>query len=349
MRLINKRDFLKLGGAASTLALTGMPQLHAAAPKLTVNTYGGLYETAVTDNFIASYKKATGNDAEAVIDIPSAALSKIQATQPNSDYDLFVATPIDTIRAIELDLAEELDHSRLGNLKDIPEVHYTQWGNKAVSFSYGIYGFLYDTRKITNPPKTWAEFVERTIAGEFGRTVAVHSATQAGILEGYIWPIIDAFGGTVEDPGEAFDKMRQMVPNVAKNFSDLSEVVQLMSTGEISIAPYVDGRAWSFVEQNPWANFIVPEKGGSIVSSQIIKVKNSPDDAWKLMDAFLDKEAEEGFTETILYPVTNSTVEYSPRMQARLTPTENIIYPPYFELFKHTSALIERWNKEVGG
>jgi len=349
MRLITKRNFLKLSGAAGAFTLTGGHQLLAAGPKITVNTYGGLYETAVTDNFIASYKNATGNDAEAVIDIPSAALSKIQATQPNSDYDLFVATPIDTIRAIELNLAEELDPSKLSNLKDIPEVYYKNWDNKAVSFSYGIYGFLYDTRKIANPPKTWAEFVERTIAGEFGRTVAVHSATQAGILEGFIWPIINAFGGTIEDPAAAFDKMRQMVPYIAKNFSDMSEVVQLMSTGEISIAPYVDGRAWSFVEKNPWANFVVPEKGGCIVSSQIVKVKNSPDDAWKLMDVFLDKEAEEGFTETILYPVTNSTVEYSPRMQARLTPTENIIYPPYFELYKHTSALIERWNKEVGG
>jgi hypothetical protein len=42
-------------------------------------------------------------------------------------------------------------------------------------------------------------------------------------------------------------------------------------------------------------------------------------------------------------------VVYSPRMQARLTPAENIVYPPYFDIFKHTSALIERWNKEVGG
>ncbi len=348
MRAVTKRDFLKLSGAAGAFALSGMPA-HAAGPKVTVNTYGGLYETAVTENFIASYKAATGGDAEAVIDIPSAALSKIRATMPNPDYDLFIATPNDTIRAIELDLVEEIDPAKLGNLKDIPEVNYSQWKNQAVSFSYGIVGFLYDTRKISNPPKTWAEFADRTISGEFGRSVAIPSASQAGILEICVWPIVDAFGGTVEKPDAGFDKLRQMAPFVAKNFSDMSEVVQLMSTGEISIAIYVDGRAWSFVENNPWANFAVPEKGGIFQSSQIMKVKGTPDEAWKLLDTFLAKEPSEGFVEKILYPVTNSTVVYSPRMQARLTPAENIVYPPYFDIFKHTSALIERWNKEVGG
>lgn len=346
---LTKREFLKLGGAAGAFAAAGVPLVHAAAPKVMVNSYGGVYETAVRENFVAHYMKLTGNEADTAADIPSAALSKIRATMPTPDYDLFIATSNDTIRAIELDLVEEIDASKLPNLSAVPEVYRNQWKNRAVSFSYGIIGFLYDTRKISNPPTTWVEFVERTIKGEFGRSVALPSATAAGMVETCIWPIMDAFGGSVTQPDAGFDKLREMKPYITKYTADFAEVLQLISTGEIAISPYVDGRAWTFVEQNPWANFVVPKKGGVFSSSQIMKVKNSPQEAWQLMDAFFAKEPAEGFTETILYPVTTTNVEYSDRMKARLTSMDDVRYAPSFELYEHTASLIERWNKEVGG
>lgn len=349
MQRISKRHFLKLGVATGALALTGIPRLQAAAPKLTVNTYGGLYATAVNENFIAHYKKATGNDAEAITDVPSAALSKIRATMPKPDYDLFVATANDTLRAIDLDLVEVIQPDKLPGLKNLMPEAYTQWGNKAVSFSYGTGGFLYDTRKIANPPKTWVEFAERTAKGEFGRNVAVPSATQAGVLEAFVFPIVHSFGGTMADPTVGVEKIAAMVPYIAKFYGDMSEVVNLMANGEITIAPYVDGRAWAFVDKNPWANFIVPEKGGVFQSSQIMKVKGSPDIAWELMDAFINTEADEGFVKVIKYPVTNQAVKYPEAMAARVTKPGDILYPPFAEIAKLTPDLIERWNKEIGG
>jgi spermidine/putrescine-binding protein len=347
--LMNRRNLLKAGGALGAMALTGTGRLHAAAPKLTVNTYGGLYATAVNENFVAHYVKATGNEAEAVVDIPSAALSKIRATMPTPDYDLFVATANDTLRAIELDLVEEISADKLPDLANVPEPSFAQWGNKAVSFSYGTGGFLYDTRKIPNPPKDWVEFAERTAKGEFGRAVAIPSAKQAGVLEACVFPIVHSFGGTVESPDAGFAKLAAMTPYIAKYYADMSEVVQLMTTGEIAIAIYVDGRSWAFVDKNPWANFVVPAKGGVFQSSQIMKVKNSPAEAWQLMNSFINTEAAEGFVATIKYPVTNTKVRYPDSMANRVTKQEDILYPPFADLAKNTSALIERWNKEIGG
>lgn len=350
MQRISKRHFLKLGAATGALALTGLPRLQAAElPKLTVNTYGGLYATAVNENFVAHYKAATGGAAEAVTDVPSAALSKIRATMPKPDYDLFVATANDTLRAIDLGLVEEIQPDKLPGLQNLMPEAYSQWGNKAISFSYGTGGFLYDTRKIANPPKTWAEFAERTAKGEFGRSVAVPSATQAGVLEAFVFPIVHAFGGTMAKPDVGFEKIAAMAPYVAKFYGDMSEVVNLMANGEISIATYVDGRSWAFVDKNPWANFIVPEKGGVFQSSQIMKVKGSPDNAWALMDAFINTEADEGFAKMIKYPMTNQAVTYPEAMAKRVTKPEDILYPPFAEIARLTPELIERWNKEIGG
>lgn len=346
---INRRTFLEATGLLGLSTLAGHRAALAARSGLVVNTYGGVYATAVNANFVASYIEKTGGKAEAVVDIPSAALSKIRATMPNPDYDLFIATANDTLRAIDLDLVEEIVPAKLPDLADIPAKSYTQWGNKAVSFSYGTGGFLYDKRKIANPPKTWVEFAERTAKGEFGRSVAIPSATQAGVLEACVFPIVDAFGGTIEKPDVGFDRLAKMAPYVAKFYSDMSEVVQLMTTGEIAIAIYVDGRAWSFVDKNPWADFVVPAKGGVFQSSQIMKVKKSPDEAWGLMNAFLNAKAAEGFVATIKYPVTNTKAHYPAAMATRVTKQEDILYPPFALIAKHTPELIERWNKEIGG
>lgn len=346
---LTKRQFLKVSGAASALALVGTGATFGQSRKLAVNTYGGLYANAVNENFVANYIATTGGQAEAITDIPSAALSKIRATMPRPEYDLFVATSNDTLRAIELDLVEPLDMSRLPGLKDVPAASYEQWQNMAVSFSYGTVGFLYDTRAIANPPKDWVEFVERTISGEFGRNVVIPSGNQASVLEACVFPITNAFGGTIADPTVGYEKIAAMTPYISGYYSDMAEVVQMLANGEATIAIYIDGRSWAFVDQNPWANFVVPAGGGVFQSSQVMKVKGSPAEAWDLMNSFIATEPAEGFVNTIKYPVTNIAVKYPDEMKGRVTKQEDILYPPFAEIAKATPALIERWNKEIGG
>lgn len=349
MTSFSRRDLLKIGAAAGALSLFSPIVSRAQARKLAVNTYGGLYATAVNENFVADYIAKTGGEAEAITDIPSAALSKIRATMPDAEYDLFVATSNDTLRAIELGLVEPLRPELLPDLANLPAASYEQWDNMAVSFSYGTVGFLYDTRAIKNPPKDWIDFVERTIAGEFGRTVVIPSSNQASVLEACVFPITNAFGGTIADPTAGFEKLKAMTPYISSYYSDMAEVVQLFANGEATIATYIDGRSWAFVDKNPWANFVVPAKGGVFQSSQIMKVKGSPDAAWTLMNSFIATKAAEGFVNTIKYPVTSTAVQYPPEMEGRVTRQEDILYPPFAEIAKATPSLIERWNKEIGG
>jgi len=347
--LINKREFLKLGAGAGAMTVMGAGSLWAAGPRLTVNTYGGVYEAAVTENFINTYKTLTGGDAQAVVDVPSAALSKIAATMPKSDYDLYVGLANDTLRAIELDLVEELSPADLPALPDLMPEAVSQWDNKAVSFSLSVCGFLYDKRKIPNPPKTWEEFATRTAAGEFGRTVSMPSASNPGVIETAIYPIADAFGGSIANPAVGFEKIAAMLPYIANFFTDLSMVVNLMSNGEISIAPYSSSRAWVFQDKNEWAGFQIPRKGAIAQSSQVMKVKNSPAESWKLMNAFIDREPAGGFAKKMNSMVPNTKVQYPESLVSRVPAQEDILYPPIREIVKNSSALIEQWNREIGG
>lgn len=349
MTLLNRRQLLQSAAATSLVTSLGSNRLLAQSGGLRVNTYGGVYERAVNESFIAYYNANNDLSAQALADIPSTAISRIQATMPNPDYDLFIGTAVDTIRAIELEIAEPVDPAKLPSLAQIPDRYREIWQNMGVSFSTGIMGFLYDKRVIPNPPRSWEEFVERTIAGEFGRSVTIPSINASGCRENFIYPVVNAFGGSVENADAGFEKIREMSPYIVRYHSDLAEVLQMMATGEASIALYADGRAWQFVDNgNDWADFIIPTGGGVFSSSQIMKVRGAPEEAWGLMDCFFNAEAAQPFVDIIKYPVV-APVTYEEVMQSRQPAEEDVLYPPYFDIYAVSAAWTDRWNREIGG
>jgi putative spermidine/putrescine transport system substrate-binding protein len=348
-----RRDVLKTGALVTGgLLVNGMsPAPSSGATKsLIVNSYGGVYEKAVRENFAKCFQSKTNIPAEIIVGIPSAVLAKIRASQPKPDVDVFIATASTTIEAINQNLVEKIDPKKVPNLKDVPKINIEQWEGYGVSFSYGVGGIMYNKEKIKNPPQSWAEFVDRTIKGDFGKKVTIPSLSSPESLSVTLWTIANAFGGSVAKPDIAFEKLKVMRNNIPKFYSDLSEVVNMMSTGEVDIAMYPDGRAWAFHDMgNPWVGWIAPKPGGVFQSSQCMKVKNSAPEAWEFINCLIDPVAQEGFTKMIKYPVTNLKVKYPQDLVNRMTPQKDLIYPPHQEIMKQAALWAERWNKEIGG
>ncbi len=353
MKKVTRREILKAGAlTAGALAIGGgIPRISIAASKsITVNSYGGAYEKAVRDHYVKCFQAKTGIPVNIMVGIPSAALSKIRASQSRPDVDVFIATMSTTIEAINQNLVEKLDFSKIPNIKDIPKPNYEQWDGYGVSFSYGVGGIMYNKDKIKNPPQTWAEFADRTIKGDFGKYVTVPSINFAEGPSLSIWTLAQAFGGSVAKPDIAFEKVRAMKAYIPKFYADASEVVNMMATGEVNIATYIDGRAWAFHDKgNPWVGWVTPRKGGVFLSSQAMKVKNSAPESWDFINCLLDPTAQAGFAKAIQYPVTNSKVKYPPELIDRMGTQQDLIYPPQREIMKVVPAWVERWNKEIGG
>ncbi len=348
-----RREVLKTGALMTGgLLIEGISP--SSSPGVTksiiVNSYGGIYEKAVRENFAKCFQDKTNIPAEVIVGIPSAILAKIRASQPKPDVDVFIATAPMTIEAINQNLVEKIDPTRVLNLKDIPKVNIDQWEGYGVSFSYGVGGLIYNKEKIKNPPQSWSEFIDRTIKGDFGKKVAIPSIGSADGPLFSVWTIAHVFGGSVEKPDIAFEKLNAMKHNIPKFFTDFSEVINMMSTGEIDISFYYDGRAWAFHDNgNPWVGWIVPKPGGLFSSSQSLKVKNSAPEAWEFINCLLDPVAQAGFSKMIKYPMTNPKVKYPPEMVNRMTPQKDLIYPPHREIMKQAALWLERWNKEIGG
>jgi spermidine/putrescine transport system substrate-binding protein len=91
-------------------------------------------------------------------------IAKLGATRGTSGYDVIVPTGNYVPMMSANGLLEELDHSYLPNLANLDPLYLDQsWdrGNKyTVCKNWGTTGFAYDTRVITRPMTSWADFLE---------------------------------------------------------------------------------------------------------------------------------------------------------------------------------------------
>jgi putative spermidine/putrescine transport system substrate-binding protein len=353
-RGFTRRDALRAGSAL--LVVPSVPWLLAACnqandkPKeLVFSTFSGPFEKATRATVVPCFEKATGITAQLVVGTPAANLAKIQANRDNPPMAVFVGLQESTYQAIDSGLAEKLDFGKLPNAKDIPKQFIDPFDGYGISFNSGSWGLAYDKTKVANPPKSWKEFVERTIKGDFGKNVGMPGVpTYPHIV---VWQTINAYGKKLDQEGIdlAFEKFKAMRPYIAKIWSQLSEPGTLLSSGEVAITPLNDGRTYGVIDGGAKnVEFTRLEEGAIATTGDLVKVKGTSPYAYEFMNCFLDPEVQSGFAKFFPgYFFTNPKVKYPPEAEGRVPKREQLLFPPAREIAKIAPALIERWNKEL--
>lgn len=334
-----------LGGLAATLPRTGLRA--ATASSITVTSYGGIWEEAIRKIFVAAFKERTGIDAEVQLGGPSQWMSQVEANRDNPPVHILVNTIDLGLIAGRTGLVEKPTVARTPNLAKIPQ-RFTDvvegWGT---CFDYGAAGIAYNKERIKNPPKSFAELVDRCAKGEFVASlpgIAYPSTPQ--IL---IWSLADAFGGSVENVDPGFAAIKKMQPN-AIFYGGAPDFLNHLASGEADIGVYWDGRTWAYYDTGAtWIDFVNPTEGSVMNPVVVQKVVNSPDAAWDYFDVMLDAKAQAKFAEVLNYGVTNEDVQYSDVLKKRITPWEETRWPPFEVLGTKISEWVERWNREIGG
>ena len=117
---LHRRNFLSHAGAAGALALMPGGALAQGKPdRITVTSYGGIWERAIRDIFVADFTKRTGVAADVQLGNPNQWLSQVEASPDKPPLHALVATPELAIEAGRKGLVEKIDGSKLKNLKDV--------------------------------------------------------------------------------------------------------------------------------------------------------------------------------------------------------------------------------------
>jgi putative spermidine/putrescine transport system substrate-binding protein len=347
MTLWNRRRVL--GGGAALAASLGTGPWHAAnaaGEPITVTSLGGVWEEAVRSCFVAPYEKATGKTARVLIGGPPQWLSQIEANPAKPPIDVMVTIPDLAIAAGHKGLMERFTVERLPNLKDTPQQFIDGVDGFGAVFDYGVAGFTWHKDRVPNPPKSFAEFVDRTAKGEWQASLPGVGYAVTPIM--LIWAMAKALGGGIDNVDPFFQAIKKMGRNVSF-WNSPNDFENALSSGDADIGVYFDGRTWAWFDSGAkFARFLNPSEGGSINAIAVQKPKNASDDAWAYIDIVLSADAQLAFSKRLNYGVTNSKVVYPPELAARITPWQQAVFPPYAEIATRRSGWIDRWNREIG-
>lgn len=325
----------------------GLIAAPARAADLVVTAYGGIWEQAFRSCYVQPFEKKTGKSVDVVLGTPVQWLNQVAANPKHPPIDVIVNSIDGADEAIKRHLVEKFSETEVPNLKEINPKLLAAGKGYGTILNYGAMGIAYNSDTVKNPPKTWKEFVDRTIKGDW--KAAIPDVNYVATPVTTIWLYAHLYGGNVNNiqPGLAEIKKMEKSGNLVF-WSDVNQFLNMMKSGDIDIGMYWDGRTWAFHDNgNPEVEYINPKPGAVINPTLVQKVKNSPALGWKFINFILSPGPQACWGNKLQYGMSNEKVKYSPKVAPRITKFSEILWPPFAEVPSHLSSWVEQWNKEI--
>ena len=331
----------------SLSALAVMAATAAQAETLVVSWWG--YNGDKLDaNIIQPFKEMCGCDVEFETGNNADRLGKL-AARGGKGVDVIFLTDAYSQLGIEQGVFQKIDGSKLSNLDQIYPVARDPQGGYGPAYTVGRIGIVYDADTV-KPLTSWNDLWREDLAGKVSlpnitTTAGPMFVVQAGKKAG-----VDAY----EDADAAFAEIEKIKPNVVKNYNTGSEMVNLASTGEISVTMTQDFTLRSLKEAVPGMTWAKLEDGDIAVLNTL----NIPtgaanvDLAYKFIDFVLSKEVQQKEAEQGVDAPINMTVELTEDQAKNWTYGQEAIDAlntmDYAKMNAAKTDWIDRWNEIFG-
>ena len=334
-----------LAATALGIAMIARPAL---AADLTVTAFGGIWEKALRDCYVAPFEKQTGKTVAVLLGNPVQWVNQIAANPEHPAIDVLVNSMESGYHAIELGLIDPMTVAEAPNLAEINPAFVKDGRGYGTLLNYGAMGLAYNSATLKTPPATWKDFVDGTIRGDW--KAAIPSINLPGTPLTTIFLYNTVYGGRLDDIKPALDAIKRMKDSGNLVFySDVNEFLGLLKGGDIDIGMYYDGRTWAFHDAgNPSIAYYNPKPGAVINPTMLQKVKNGNPLGWKLIDIMLSADAQACWGNRMQYGMSNTHVVYDAKVAPRVPKLDDILEGPYDLIPKLTPAWIDQWNRTIG-
>lgn len=282
----------------------------------------------------------TGNNADR--------LGKLQA-RGGKGVDVIYLTDSYSQLGIEAGTFLELDRSRLPNVEHLYDLAQDPQGGYGPAYSVGRVGIVYDSATV-DPLTAWSDLWRDDLAGAVtlpgitttaGPMVVVQAGKHAGV---------DAY----EDSDATFEAISELKPNSVKNYNTGSEMVNLISTGEASVAIAQDFTLASLQSAVPTMTWATLEDGdiATLNTVNIPKGAENVDLAYEFINFVLSLEVQQANAEqgvdapvnmdVVLEPEEAALWTYGPEAIAKLNRMD------YSKMNAVKIDWIDRWNEVFG-
>lgn len=269
---------------ASTLISIGTA---AAAETFTISWWG-YNGDKLQENIVEPFQKICG--CEVVFETGNNAdrLGKLQA-RGGAGVDVIYLSDSFSQIGIEAGLFQKIDPTRLPNLSGLYDLAQDPQGGYGPAYTIGRVGVVYDSAKVA-PVTSWADLWRADLAGSISLPGITTTAGPMVVLQAADHASVDAFA----DPDAAFAAVEALVPNVVKNYNTGSEMVNLISTGEATVALAQDFTLASLTKAVPtmtWAKLAE----GDIATLNTINIPTGAqnvDLAYQFIDFVLSRDIQ---------------------------------------------------------
>lgn len=344
----SRRDALKLMGASGAYAMLGGTLTHAQGNVVTITSLGGKWEQSIREHFIPVFKKKTGAEVRVVLGAPPAWSSQIEAQPGKPPLDAIDNSELLAISLMDKGMVVKLTEDKVPNLADTPDLFRKPFDDFGASYQYSTSGIFYNSEKIKEPPKTWAEFFERAGKGEFGRAITLPDMPYAWGPH-FIWHYAVAMGGDMNKLDPAYDALKKIKPHIVKFWGTALEVERMIIAKEVDIGVLWDGRSFALsTGAAPWIKFarLGPHSLVTLSPAQVVKGGNEAL-AFEWVNTLLDPEPQLKYYELINFTPTNRKVVIPEAMRPNIMPLDQGVLPSFRDLAKVAPRMVDRWNREV--
>jgi putative spermidine/putrescine transport system substrate-binding protein len=283
----------------------------------------------------------TGNNADR--------LNRVQI-RGGEGVDVIYLTDAFSQTGIDAGLFQPIDRSQVPNIDGLYELAQAPQGPFGPAYTIGRVGIVYDSARVTTPITSWADLWREDLRGQLALPGITTTAGPMVVMIAGDVAGVDAF----EDEDAAFAQLEEILPNVVKNYNTGSEMINLFSTGEISVSLAQDfalGQLQAAVPTIVWAELT----DGDIATLNTINIPTgaaNPELAHRFINFVLDPARQQLLAENGVDAPTHAAVELAPEVAARWTYGDRLSSLRRVDYPRMNAARpdwIERWNELFAG
>ncbi len=338
---------LTLLAAASLTLLTGVAV--AQDKTLTINSFGGAYETAHRKCVITPFEKETGATTKVVTAYSADAFAQVRAQKAAPQYDVIHFSGGQEIVAATEGLLSPVDPSKVPNLADVyPVAKANLVKGEGPVYSIAAIGLVYNSQSLPKAPASWKDLLDPKLSNKLVLTDISNGYGMLGFLM-----INRVAGGDLRNIQPGLDAVKKLLAAGAIVVNTSPEIQREFAQNGASIAPYASDYAYTLTKAGLPIRFAQGAEGtpASFITANLVANRPNQALALKFIDISLSDSAQTCFANELRYSPTNGKAKLAPDVAATVaygaTAMQTLFRFDAPTIEANRASWVERWSKTI--
>jgi len=334
--------------AATTLSLLAGAAL-AQDKTLTINSFGGAYETAHRKCVITPFEKETGATTRVVTAYSADAFAQVRAQKAAPQFDVIHFSGGQEIVAASEGLLAAIDAAKVPNLADLyPVAKAGLAKGEGPVYSIAAIGLVYNSQSLPKAPTSWKDLLDPKVSNKLVLTDISNGYGMLGFLM-----INRVAGGDLKNIQPGLDAVKKLLTGGAIVVTTSPEIQREFAQNGATIAPYASDYAYTLTKANLPVKFAQGVEGtpASFITANLVANRPNQALALKFIDMSLSESAQACFANELRYSPTNAKAKLAPDVAATVAygaaSMQNLFRFDAPTIEANRASWVERWSKTI--